>query len=167
MKRIAVSEAEASSNVFRFFSLMFLIAGSEGLLLFLTPLLDIGRTLSAVLNALALSILIAPAIYRNVVPERLIRTHGPELQIYKELVEGTQQGIMVTDPQLTILSVNGGFVRITGYSEAEVLGKTPRLLQSGKQGSEFYQGMWHAIFQAGQWRGEIWNKKKDGTLYAE
>jgi len=147
--------------------MMLLIAGTEYLLMFLLPLLHLGRDWSAVLDTVTLSVLVAPSIYRMVALDKMVEVQDSHLQIYKQLVDVTLQGIMVTDPKMAILSVNGGFVRTTGYSEAEVLGKTPRILQSGKQGPEFYQTMWRSVFQTGQWEGEIWNKKKDGSIYAE
>ncbi|MFA6119972.1 MAG: EAL domain-containing protein [Sideroxydans sp.] len=77
----------------------------------------------------------------------------------------TQEAIMVTDAHANIIKVNSAFTRITGYSQDEVLGRNPRLLSSGKQGALFYQQMWDAILQHGNWCGEIWDKRKDGSIY--
>ncbi|KXI30816.1 bifunctional diguanylate cyclase/phosphodiesterase [Paraglaciecola hydrolytica] len=77
------------------------------------------------------------------------------------------EGIMLTDANSNIIEVNASFSRMTGYSEAEVLGKNPRLLQSKRQSPEFYVEMWDTILTHGYWRGEIWNRRKNGELYAE
>ncbi len=83
------------------------------------------------------------------------------------LFDNTQQGVIVTDAEQTIISVNPAFCKITGYTEAEVRGKNPRLLRSGYQGRAFYEAMWLSIRQNGWWEGEIWNRRKDGSLYLE
>ena len=67
----------------------------------------------------------------------------------------------------TILEVNDAFTRITGYTREEVLGRNPRLLQSGLQSKEFYENMWSSLAQEGHWSGEIWNRTKDGDIFAE
>ncbi|MGI1669666.1 MAG: diguanylate cyclase [Neptuniibacter sp.] len=77
------------------------------------------------------------------------------------------EGILVTDADAKIVSVNRAFTLITGYSIEEVMGKNPRLLKSGKQGSEFYQQMWGALKQKGVWQGEIWNRNKHGEIYPQ
>lgn len=77
------------------------------------------------------------------------------------------EGIIVTDHNSKILRVNNAFTNITGYSEMEVTGKTPKILQSGKHDTEFYEKIWLDITQHGQWSGEIWNKRKDGTIYPQ
>ena len=79
----------------------------------------------------------------------------------------TREGIIVTAPGGEIQMVNRGFTAITGYDEQEVLGKTPSLLSSGRHGAAFYEEMWHAIGINGHWRGEIWNRRKDGQVYPD
>ena len=73
---------------------------------------------------------------------------------------------MITDPDQRITAVNRAFSAITGYSEAEALGQSPRLLSSGKHDSAFYAAMWHQLAE-GHWQGEICNKRKNGELYPE
>ena len=77
------------------------------------------------------------------------------------------EGILITDANSNIINVNPAFEYISGYSKAEVLGKNPRLLQSGRQDKLFYQTMWQAINTHGLWRGEVWNRRKNGALYPE
>jgi diguanylate cyclase (GGDEF)-like protein/PAS domain S-box-containing protein len=81
--------------------------------------------------------------------------------------ESSTEGVTLTDAHGTIVAVNRAFVEITGYSEAEVLGRNPRILQSGRQDETFYRNMWAALATTGRWRGEIWNRRKDGEVYPE
>lgn len=77
------------------------------------------------------------------------------------------EGILITDAQANIVDVNPTFCEITGYTREEVIGKNPKLLQSGKHPPEFYSDMWQTLLQHRHWRGEVWNRKKNGELYAE
>ena len=79
----------------------------------------------------------------------------------------TMEGIVITDARGTIVEVNDAFSRITGYRHEEAVGQTPRILSSGRQGPEYYAGMWGALLATGQWSGEIWNRRKNGEVYAE
>ena len=76
------------------------------------------------------------------------------------------EGIMITDKDKFIIAVNQAFTKITQYHETEVLGKQPNILHSGKQEPEFYQNLWNTIDHAGFWQGEIWNRRKNGELFA-
>lgn len=79
----------------------------------------------------------------------------------------SQDGMIVTDAQSTILRVNHAFTQISGYAAQEVIGKTPRMLQSGQHGAEFYAAMWATIRATGVWHGEIWNRRKNNEVYPE
>jgi diguanylate cyclase (GGDEF)-like protein/PAS domain S-box-containing protein len=78
-----------------------------------------------------------------------------------------QEAILITDANEKILKVNEAFTRITGYEDSEILGKTPRILSSGKHDKAFYAAMWHDLLNKGFWQGEMWNKRKNGEIYAE
>lgn len=79
----------------------------------------------------------------------------------------SQNGMMITDAKGVILRVNPAFTRLTGYSAAEVIGRTPGMLKSDRQDPLFYRRMWDALNMKGFWQGEIWNKRKNGQVYAE
>jgi diguanylate cyclase (GGDEF)-like protein/PAS domain S-box-containing protein len=90
-----------------------------------------------------------------------------QLELAASVFRNAHEGIFVTDAQERILEVNPTFTEITGYPRDEVLGRTPNLLSSGRHGPDFYAAMWDAINSKGLWRGELWNRRKDGTLYLE
>lgn len=89
------------------------------------------------------------------------------LNLYGKVVENTLQGVMITDSDRNIITVNHAFSMITGYSLDEVQGKNPDILSSGKHDAKFYEQLWLELVKIGQWNGEIWNKRKNGTLYPE
>ncbi|MBD1401830.1 diguanylate cyclase [Pelobacter sp. M08fum] len=75
-----------------------------------------------------------------------------------------REGVIITDPEGTILDVNQAFCRISGYEREEVIGRNPRLLKSGEHGPEFYALMWQTLAEQGHWSGEILNRHKNGGL---
>lgn len=77
------------------------------------------------------------------------------------------EGIIITNSCADILDVNAAFTRITGYSKQEVLGKNPKFLKSGHQDSEYYETMWFDLLKKGYWFGEVWNRRKNGEVYAQ
>jgi PAS domain S-box-containing protein len=81
--------------------------------------------------------------------------------------ENIMEGIMVTDAQGTIQSVNPAFNRITLYPREEVIGRNPRILQSGRHDREFYEAMWASLIESGCWQGEIWNRRRNGEIYPQ
>lgn len=90
-----------------------------------------------------------------------------QMELAAKVFSHAREGIMVTDPQGTILDVNEAFTLITGYTREEALGKNPRMLSSGRQGPEFYAAMWASLAEHGYWSGEIWNRRRTGEVYAE
>lgn len=89
------------------------------------------------------------------------------MKLAASIYQSNADAIVVTDENNLIVDVNPAFTLITGYSHDEVIGKNPKLMQSGQHDAKFYQQMWHAILNQGHWRGEIWDKRKDGSLYAK
>ena len=95
------------------------------------------------------------------------RKAAEETQRIAATAFNSQQGMCITNADKVILRVNKAFTQITGYAVEEVVGKTPRLLSSGRHDAAFYAVMWESITRTGQWHGEIWNRRKNGTLYPE
>lgn len=89
------------------------------------------------------------------------------LQQAATVFDSSVEGIVITAPDGSIIAVNRAFSEITGYTEADVLGRNPRMMQSGRQDAAFYHQMWQAIGETGRWQGELWNKRKDGSLVPE
>ncbi len=77
------------------------------------------------------------------------------------------EGVVITDPLGTIQYVNSAFTRITGYSAEEAVGQNPRLLKSGRQDPAYYQILWDTVLAGETWRGELINRRKDGSLYID
>ncbi len=89
------------------------------------------------------------------------------LLLSSRVFSDTQEGIIITDSQQRIVDVNPAFSQITGYSHDEIIGKSPKILSSGKQSADFYSLMWQSINKLGYWQGEVWNRTKQGEFYAE
>lgn len=77
----------------------------------------------------------------------------------------THEAIMITNADANIIRVNQAFQNITGYHADDVVGKNPRILNSGRQDNKFYQHMWHCLMNDGFWTGEISDRKKNGQIY--
>lgn len=86
------------------------------------------------------------------------------LQLYAKVFANTTEGIAITDSSARYLEVNDAFCRITGYSPEELLGNTPKLLQSGRHDAAFYKTLRHSLEHHGQWQGEILDRAKDGRI---
>lgn len=90
-----------------------------------------------------------------------------QLQLEARVFEQGNEAIVITDSQRHIVRVNHAFSRITGFNEAEVLGQNPSIFSSGSQGADFYRSMWTSLEASDHWQGELWNRRKDGSVYAE
>lgn len=90
-----------------------------------------------------------------------------ELMVARNIYENVEEAILYTDQKSRILYVNPAFEIATGYSKEEVLGKNPSILQSGYHNKDFYKDLWKSINDNGFWKGELWNKRKNGEIYPE
>ena len=90
-----------------------------------------------------------------------------ELRQAATVFENTQEGVIITDADMRILSVNRAFSQITGLSAEEAVGKTPAMLQSGRHDAAFYRDLWRRIRSEGNWQGEICNRRKSGEIYPQ
>ncbi len=84
-----------------------------------------------------------------------------------EVLEHSPDGVMVTGPDGRIIAVNSAFSDLTGYAADEAVGQRPSVLKSGHHPAEFYEAMWRELEDSGRWRGEIWNRRKDGAIHPE
>ena len=84
-----------------------------------------------------------------------------------QVIQSMHDGVVITDPHGSIMAANDAFCAVTGYSHAELLGRNPRILHSGKHDRAFFARMWGDIKREGCWQGEIWNRRKGGELYLE
>lgn len=89
------------------------------------------------------------------------------LELAHRVIESSPDGIIFTDEDGAILSVNPGFIAVTGYKEEEVVGCNPSILSSGRHDKQFYQDMWASLKKNGSWQGEIYNRRKNGEVYPE
>ena len=93
------------------------------------------------------------------------RTGLVELQV--AALEATANAVVITDRAATVLWANSAFERLTGYSRAEIVGRSTRILKSGRNPQTLYEEMWQTILGGRIWRGELVNRRKDGSLYQE
>jgi len=96
-----------------------------------------------------------------------LKSAQEELKMLSQAIEQSPVSVVITNPAGNIEYVNPRFHEITGYNNAEVLGKNPRLLKSGYTSDEQYKQMWKTITAGGEWLGEFKNIKKNGELYWE
>ena len=90
-----------------------------------------------------------------------------EQRLARIVFENSLDGIAVTDAHSRIQMINQAFTNTTGYTEEEAIGLTPAILKSSKQDAAFYQAFWQVLIDTGEWRGEIWNRRKNGSIYPE
>ncbi len=87
------------------------------------------------------------------------------VRLYGKLFEHTGEAIMITDRENQIVEVNAAFSTLTGYSTDEIRGQNPRVLAAGSTPRETYQSMWKSLNDVGYWQGELWDRRKDGSIY--
>jgi diguanylate cyclase (GGDEF)-like protein/PAS domain S-box-containing protein len=106
----------------------------------------------------------ASTISRDISPQKQAES---QLRLQSAALEAAANAILITDYEGTIVWVNPAFTTMTGYSKEEALGKNSRLLKSGEQSRAYYAELWSTISAGKVWKGEVVNRRKDGTNYAE
>lgn len=94
-------------------------------------------------------------------------TEEARLNLLATIFDNSKESILITDEQTNIIQVNSAFTDTTGYSEAEVLGEHPSLLNSNRYNKDFFKNMWKSIEKTGSWKGEIYDIRKDGTEFPQ
>jgi len=89
------------------------------------------------------------------------------LRLAASVFENTAEGVVITDPRGRVVEINRAFTDILGYTREEVIDRNPRMWQSQRHDKQFYRGLWRALLETGQWRGEIWNRRKNGAVFPE
>jgi diguanylate cyclase (GGDEF)-like protein/PAS domain S-box-containing protein len=102
----------------------------------------------------------------NIDRETLRKRAEEELKLASMVYQDSSEAMMVTDADKRIIAVNRAFEQITGYKNDEVIGKNPRILKSDRHDPLFFKDMWDQVAADGSWKGELWNKKKNGDLFA-
>jgi diguanylate cyclase (GGDEF)-like protein/PAS domain S-box-containing protein len=98
---------------------------------------------------------------------RALRQENRRLRLAARVFEHAMEGVIITDADQRIVAINKSVSRVTGFSEDELIGATPRLLNSGRHHADFYREMWRVLRERGHWKGEIWNRRKNGEIYPE
>ena len=93
------------------------------------------------------------------------RARNASLSLLGAAMAQIGEAVVITDAAATIQYVNPAFTRITGYSADEVIGQNARFLKPDRQAPAYYQDLWKTILSGRVWRGELINRRKDGTLY--
>ena len=89
------------------------------------------------------------------------------LRLWAAAFESTRDGVVITDLVPNIVAINHAYSEITGYSEAEVIGRNPGFLSAGRHPASFYRRIWRALAEDGHWQGEIWNRRRNGEVYPQ
>ncbi|MCW8953073.1 MAG: PAS domain S-box protein [Rhodospirillales bacterium] len=125
----------------------------------------IGVLTLIVFGGIGLAIILRPMTGRILVEAKQLSRQDHELRKLYQAVQQSGSSIIITSPKGSIEYVNPKFSEITGYAAEEVLGENPRILKSGRMKDEEYQLFWKTISDGNEWRGELQNKRKDGSLY--
>ncbi len=104
---------------------------------------------------------------RVVFQQREIETKNRDLQLAAKVFDNSTEGIIITDKDNNIISVNRAFTEITGRSAEETVGRNPRMFASGRHDHAFYNEMWRTLQETGHWQGELWNRRKNGEIFPQ
>ncbi|EST14274.1 diguanylate cyclase domain protein [Pseudomonas putida S610] len=170
---VSVRDALRMAALYVVLSILWLVL-AEGVLQSMTqdPLaLTVGRQINVVVWVLLSALLIYVSRVRLLnfigAGARLRGEDRERLRMAAAVFDCTLEGVLVTDRQGVIVHVNRAFMRITGYQQDEVIGQRPNKFKSGHHGAAFYQQIYAALIDTGEWSGEIWNRRKSGEIYPQ
>jgi len=138
------------------------LPGPNGLHWIQAVILLLGSLISALAALVSRELL--QSHHRTVDALHQLSLAADDLAIASAVFEGTVEGVVITNPEGMVLSLNQSFTQLTGYTNIDLRGKSLRVLRSGKHDDSFYQQLWQQLRQEGSWRREIWNRCKDGTV---
>lgn len=95
----------------------------------------------------------------------MVKRRTRDLRITSNIFGNSSEGIVITDQNGEIIKVNKSFQEMTGYDESELIGENPRIIKSEKHEDQFYKNMWKDLLTVGEWKGEVWNRRKNGEVY--
>lgn len=98
----------------------------------------------------------------DVTTRKLAEQH---LRLTEKIFEDTAEAILITDANKCIVDMNDAFCAVSGYDRDELIGRTPAMLSAGRHDNEFYRRMWETLTASGHWRGELWDRRKNGEAY--
>jgi len=162
-----------SSYINMFMRLILIVGACEYAIMLLFDAFQISSifppSAEAFLDAFCLILISSPLIYIMIIRLLLQKSKASQrkIDILLAALDGASDCIIISNSDSDVIYVNQAFTTITGYDAQDILGKNPRMLQSGKQNKQFYKTMWNTIHAAGEWRGELWNCRKDGSEYLE
>ncbi|MGS0680245.1 EAL domain-containing protein [Shewanella sp. 125m-7] len=90
-----------------------------------------------------------------------------QLELASRVFENSEEGVIITDVDGTIVNAHGAFKSITGFEKEQLLGQNPRVLNSGRHDKAFFTSMWDDLLTKGKWHGEIWNRRKNGAIFPQ
>ncbi len=90
-----------------------------------------------------------------------------KLRLAATIFDSSSEAMMISDANNNIININPAYTQITGYTLEDIAGKNPRELSSGRHDASFYREMWHSLKKIGYWQGEVWNRRKNGEIFAE
>ncbi len=138
------------------------LPGPDGLHWGQAATLLVGSLISALAAMVSRELLLSHR--RTVDALNQLSTAADDLAIASAVFEGTVQGVVISNPEGMVLSLNQSFTQLTGYTNIDLRGKSLRILRSGKHELSFYEQLWEELRQEGSWHREIWNRCKDGTV---
>ncbi|MFZ5555513.1 MAG: EAL domain-containing protein [Pseudomonadota bacterium] len=89
------------------------------------------------------------------------------MKLWTKVLESSAEGIVVTGADGCIVTINQAFTNITGYGAQEAIGRTMRILRSGRHDADFYEALWRRLLADGHWQGEIWNRRRSGEIFPQ